>query len=74
MYKLKNSIDYPGKGIITDEQVYQLVRMHSTLFDRLNGRKMLEMSFSAQLMLMGVIDIPAEDKWKFYNKKGEKIY
>lgn len=71
-YKLDGYIDYPGVGKITDEDVYQVIRKHSRLVDRLNPRKMLEMSFYAQAILMKVAepeDAKTNPKWKFYNKK-----
>ena len=48
--------DYPGKGIITDEQVWQLVKKHSRLTDRINSRKMVEMTIAAQLILFGIYE------------------
>lgn len=70
-YKLEGYIDYPGVGIIKDEDVYQVIKKHSRLVDRLNPRKMLEMSFYAQAILMKVAepDDANNPKWKFYNKK-----
>ena len=63
-------INYPGVGIITDEEVYKLVKNHSRLIDRLNGAKMTEMVLFGQNILQGVfskID-PKDKSWKFYGK------
>lgn len=73
-YKLEGWIDYPEVGKITDEDVYQTVKKHSRLVDRLNPRKMLEMSFYAQVILMKV-DEPDDvnnPNWKFYGKKHKR--
>ena len=69
-FELKNSIECPGIGTITDEQVYQTVVKHSRVIDRLNPRKWVEMTLQAQCVLMGAIEPDtANPNWKFYGKK-----
>ena len=68
-------IDYPGVGIIKDKDVYQCLVKHSRLIDRLDGRKMVEMTLLAQNVLMGLFNtkdqnIDVNGKWQFYGKKG----
>ena len=58
-------IDYPGVGIITDEQVAKFVKQHTHLLDRLNYRKMVHAGLLAQNILMGVIEQPKMKKWFF---------
>lgn len=43
---------------VYDEDVYQHVKKHSTIFDRLNPRKMLEMSFLSFMVLSKSCDEP----------------
>lgn len=73
-HKLTNYIVYPGVGKITDEDVYKEVQKHSRLTDRLNPRKMLEMSFEAQAILMKASepDDASNPNWKFYDKKHKR--
>ena len=73
-YKLEGWIDYPGVGKIMDEDVYRTVKKHSRLVDRLNPRKMLEMSFYAQAILMKAAepDDANNPNWKFYGKKHKR--
>ena len=62
--------DYPGVGIITDEDIYNLVKKHSRLIDRLSNVKMVEMSLVAQCILMKCVDVDPDDvSWKFYGKR-----
>ncbi len=74
-YKLNGYIDYPGVGIITDEDVYKMVIKHSRLIDRLSPRKWVEMTFLAQAFLMKIIEPEnANDpNWKFYGKRKPKL-
>lgn len=73
-HRMYGEIEYPGKGIITDEQVWQLVKGHSRLIDRLNHRKMTEMAIAAQLILCGIYESEGwysnQDDWTFYGKDG----
>lgn len=74
-YKLTGETDYPEKGIIiTDEQIWQLVKKHSRFIDRLNKRKMIEMAIYAQLILYGIYESDGiyadRNNWMFYGKKG----
>ena len=64
-------IDYPGVGLITDRDVYELVKKHSSFIERLDPRKMTEMTLLGQCVLMKVIDPPKNSNWRFYKKNGE---
>lgn len=54
MYKLKGSITIHDKmdekkhKTITDEAVYEIIKRHSRLIDRLNPKKMFEMAVTAE--------------------------
>lgn len=69
-FKMEGYIDYPSVGRIMDEDVYNLVKSHSRWIDRIDRRKMVEMSLLGQCILMKVFDdVKAEDpSWKFYGK------
>ena len=73
-HKMIGEINYPGKGIITDEQVWKVVMNHSRLIDRLSGRKMVEMALAAQTVLMGLYEKEGwyadKNDWQFYGKDG----
>lgn len=56
--------------IVYDEDIYQYVRKHSRLVDRLNGRKMIEMAIMAFDILNGSLIAPNRRGWKFYDRKG----
>lgn len=59
-------IDYPGVGIITDEDVANFVIKHTTWFDRLfRPRKIIYATILAQDLLMEVREKPTDDNWKF---------
>ena len=72
--KIVGRCDYPGRGTITDEQVWQWVKNHSRLIDRISRRKMVEMTIAAQLILFGIYENEgwyADQKdWTFYGKGG----
>ena len=64
-----------GNITFTDEDLYQFVRRHSTIWDRLSPRKMVEMSqlgFAILQSKKGKDDdwwwLKTHDNWKFYNK------
>lgn len=73
-HKMHGEIDYPGKGVITDEQVYGLIKDHSRLIDRLSSRKMTEMAIAGQLILCGIYEsegwYSTQKDWTFYGKDG----
>lgn len=73
-FKYQGYIDYPGVGLIHDVQVWNLVRDHSRLIDRLNSKKMTEMSLLGQCILMGIFDEvdPNDPSWMFYGKNSLK--
>lgn len=68
--KYQGCIDYPGRGIIYDATVYDLVVDHSRLIDRLIPARMAEMSLLAQNILMGLYSNvnPEDPSWRFYGK------
>ena len=70
---LQSYIDYPGKGIITDKDVYEEVKKHSTIKDRIDPRKMVEMTLAAQCILMGLYEkngYEAGGRFMFYGPNG----
>lgn len=70
-FKYKGYIDYPGVGIIRDSTVYNLIKDHSRLIDRMNPAKMTEMSLLGQCILMGIFPNvnPDDYSWQFYGKR-----
>lgn len=72
MRKLVGYAIYEGNRI-EDENVYQFIKKHSRLIDRLNPRKMTEMAIYGELVLFGVyksIGLTADTDCKFYAKDG----
>lgn len=68
-YELTNYADFKNPDIrVTDEAVYQFVVKHSRLIDRINHRKMVEMTFYAFSILSGDLEIPKGfgKDWKFF--------
>lgn len=65
MKKLKGWAKFSDR-VVYDEQVWQFVKKHSRLIDRMSGRKMVEMAFLAFSMLSGSVEIPKGKHWKFY--------
>ena len=74
-FKMDGYVDYPGVGIIKDEDVYKLILKHSRLIDRLSPAKMVEMSLLGQNVLMRIFDNvdPNDPSWKFYGKHSVNI-
>lgn len=58
-------IDYPGVGIITDEDVAKMVKDHTHWWDRLDYHKVSDASILATAYLMKVVEEPKEKKWFF---------
>lgn len=69
--ELMGESDYPGVGIVRDEDIYKLIMEHSTEEDRKDPRKMVEMTQIGELILFKIIkDIdPTDDTWMFYGEK-----
>ena len=65
-----NYIDYPGVGIITDEDVAKFVKQHTHWWDRLNYHKMTDSAIEAQLFLMKVVKPPKKKKWFLGEEEG----
>lgn len=61
-----NWIDYPGKGRITDEDIWKYVKKHSNVLSRLDPHRMADAAIETQLILMGVI----EEKQSIHYKNG----
>lgn len=59
---------FEGVGTITMEDVYQLIKKHSRLIDRINPRKMIKMTFDAFDILNKSIKEPNDETWKFFSK------
>lgn len=60
-----------GKRIVTHEEVYRFIRKHSTAVERLDPRKMVEMTIWANAMLLQPDDnwqgVDVKDnRWRFY--------
>ena len=74
-FEYKGYIDYPGVGKIYDSDVYDLIRKHSRIVDRISRSKMVEMSLLGQCVLMGIFENvdPKDMTWKFYGKHSEKL-
>ena len=74
-FQMGGYIDYPDVGRIYDADVYQLIKDHSRLIDRLSSRKMTEMSLLGQCVLMRIFDNvdPKDKSWKFYGKHAVKL-
>ena len=70
-FEYEGYVDYPGVGRIYDSDVYELIKAHSRLIDRISRTKMVEMSLLGQCILMGIFDgvNPDDPSWKFYGKK-----
>ena len=66
----KNYIDYPGVGIITDEEVAKFVKQHTHWWDRLNYHKMTDAALEAELFLMRVVEPPKKKKWFLLEEEG----
>ena len=69
MSKLTGCATFKNGLVVRDEDVYKLIKQHSNLIDRLDGRKMVEMTFNAFGMLNGSIQLPKGKAWKFYKHK-----
>lgn len=68
--KLEGYADYPGVGKVTDEKIWQMIRKHSRLIDRMDSRKMVEMTQIGFMILCQILPInPSESGWMFYGKK-----
>ena len=55
---------------VTDKDVYELVMNHSTFLDRLNLKKMVEMTLWAHTFLSDPNFKLKKAKWQFYGKNG----
>lgn len=72
MYKLNGYARFENGRTVTDEDVYRYVGRHSRVIDRINPRKLVEMTFWAFDILSGSVTPPFKtDSWKFYDKNPE---
>lgn len=55
---------------VWDKDVYKLVVEHSTFLDRLNPKKMVEMTLWAHTFLANVRFDSKNKNWSFYGKNG----
>ena len=60
---LEDCIIQYGDREYTYEDMYKLIRAHSTLLDRLNPRKMLLMTFYAFDIKSGIMNAPKKKHW-----------
>lgn len=68
--KLTGYADYPGVGKVTDEKIWQMIRKHSRFRDRMDPRKMVEMTQIGFMILCQIIPVNPDDRsWMFYGKK-----
>ena len=66
MKKLTGYAKFEDGTIVTDEDIFQMVKKHSRLIDRLNPRKMIEMTFEAFNILNGSVEVDSpKENWKF---------
>lgn len=73
MKKLTGYRRYPDGQTVYDEDVYQFIYKHSRLIDRLNPRKMVEMTEWAHAELGGSVDTAnRESNWKYYGRSQRK--
>ena len=73
MKKLTGYRRYRDSGkTVYDEDVYQLIKKHSRLIDRLNPRKMIEMFETASAMMDDAVLEPEQKDWMFYGRKAPK--
>ena len=63
MYKLKNWAKFEDGLVVYDKDVYAFIKKHSTIIDRLNPKKMIDMYNIAFDMLSGSVSMPKEKKW-----------
>lgn len=70
MFRRKYSegwIEYPGKGKITDTDVWNYVKSHTHWWQRLNPRFCCDAAIRAQLVLMGITgdeDVDEYIRWE----------
>ena len=70
MYKLENYAKFEDGLVVYDKDVYEFIKKHSTLLERLNPKKMIDMYTLAFGMLSGSIEIPkVKGKWRLLKIK-----
>lgn len=57
--------DYPGKGKITNYDVWKHVKKHTHWYDRLNPRFITHCAIESQNHLFGVYEEPKNPNWKY---------
>ena len=69
MYKLEGYAKFDDELVVYDKDVYEFIKKHSTLLERLNPKKMIDMYTLAFAMLSGSIEKPKEGKWRLLKIK-----
>jgi len=74
MFNIKKELEenyalFEGIGKIYDEDVYQHVKRHSRLIDRINPRKMVLMTFYSFDFLNHSLDEPKNKNFKYFSGK-----
>ena len=59
---------YPERPTFTYWDVYKLIKAHSTIWQRLDPRKMLFMSVYAWDIFAGLEEVPKEKNWNFIER------
>lgn len=54
-----------GGPKVYNNEVTEMVKKHSTIWDRLNPGKMVDMTFMSFDILNGSVDEPEKENWKF---------
>lgn len=62
------NIDYPGVGIISDNDVANFVKEHTHWWERLDAHWVSDCAINAMYMLMEVVEKPKKKKWYFSDK------
>lgn len=58
-------VDYPGRERFTYMDIYNLIKAHSTILDRLNPAKVIFMAVYAFDILSGIQEEPTKKNWSF---------
>lgn len=68
--------DFTGSGgpMVYNNDVTKMVKEHSSIWDRLNPGRMVDMSFMAFDILNGSVEKPKNENWKFsFSKDGNMM-
>lgn len=70
--ELEGTRDYGEGRIIKDEDVYKFILTHSTFWDRLDPRKLIEMWELAYGIFDGSLEMPKNKNWRFFGTGDRK--